>query len=308
MTLRTIDDLPQLHADALDACLAGLRDAILDSRQRYAAALNAGLLSRGSEFSFSSFTWLPAGDRRTKKRGPVGPATPIDDLELRTRAVLGLKELHVFCVEDLSAISEEELQAQDAIGTQAMRVLREALAQTGLAFLPSLDQSRSVLALPGEVRQQVLRTLDDAAPASALGLRSRTLGRATAQGCETLGALRRLSLDQLCDGFGKLQAREIYHLLEATGQPFASAATAPERWRRGLADVAQLELPTAPETPIAELRPWLGATTRLLAARGIHELGSLREAARRTRFAADMRISSVTAERLRDFLRTSAAG
>ncbi|MDM0109067.1 DNA-directed RNA polymerase subunit alpha C-terminal domain-containing protein [Variovorax sp. J22R24] len=142
-TFRSIDDLAQLDDRALAICLRRLRTAISEARHRHAVALQQGLLSRGSTFSFSSFTWRPDQSGLIGRTEPLHASTPIDDLGLRMRAVETLKELHVFLIEDLSAISEEELKTREAIGSRTLMVLRDALARTGLAFLPVEVRTRA---------------------------------------------------------------------------------------------------------------------------------------------------------------------
>ncbi|MDM0073474.1 hypothetical protein QTH90_03720 [Variovorax sp. J2P1-59] len=134
-TFRSIDDLARLDDRALASCLRRLRTAIAEARHRHAVALQQGLLSAGCTFTFSSFTWRPDQAGPTGRTEPLHASTPIDELGLRPRAVETLKDLHVFLVEDLSAISEEELRAREAIGARTLMVLRDALAHTGLAFL-----------------------------------------------------------------------------------------------------------------------------------------------------------------------------
>ena len=151
-------------------------------------------------------------------------------------------------------------------------------------------------------RARALRGLADSALVSALGLRSCTLSRALANGLETVGQVRRLSLPLLCENFGKREAREIYDLLMATDRPFASSAPAIELWRHGLVTMKELPVPTAPETPIAELRPWLGTSVDSLSACGIHTLSALRSVASRGDVASFRGMGRVTSDRVLGFL------
>ena len=56
---------------------------------------------------------------------------------MRAKARGALFELHILCVEDLSAISEQELMTTEAIGAKTVNRLREALTRIGLDFLPN---------------------------------------------------------------------------------------------------------------------------------------------------------------------------
>jgi hypothetical protein len=87
-----------------------------------------------------------------------------------------------------------------------------------------------------------------------------------------------------------------------TDRPFAGSAAPIELWRHGLVATKELSIPTAPETPIAQLRPWLGTSVDSLSACGIHTLGALRAAASRGEVASFRGIGRVTAERVVGFL------
>jgi len=67
----------------------------------------------------------------------LSPETPIDEISVRASARDALKELSIFCIEDLSAISEQELLKEVAIGPKTLGRLREVLSRVGLDFLPN---------------------------------------------------------------------------------------------------------------------------------------------------------------------------
>jgi hypothetical protein len=306
-TIKTIEDLAQLPDEELIACLGALRAAIFEAKRNHAIALGEHVISGKTPFAFTTFNWRPKGPQRLDMPILVKPDTPIDEIPVRASAREALKELSIFCVEDLSAISEQELLQEEAIGAKTVGRLREILSRVGLDFLPNpnmeeraREQSRAVLALPSELRARALRA--DSAPVSALGLRSSTLGRALAQEYETVGQLRRLSLPALCEGFGKREAREIYDLLMTTDRPFAGSAAAIELWRHGLVSTKELSIPTADDTAIAELRPWLGTSVDSLGACGIHTLGALRRAAVKGEVPAFRGMGRVTTDRVLGFL------
>jgi len=308
-TIRTIDDLAQLPDEELLSCLGALRAAIVEAKRQHAVALREHLIPVDSPFAFPTFNWRPKGPQRLDTPVLLKPDTPIDEISVRASAREALRELSIFCIEDLSAISEQELLQEEAIGAKTVGRLREILARVGLDFLPNpnseeraREQSKAVLALPYEARALALRNLEDSAPVSALGLRSSTLNRALANSHETVGELRRLSLAQLCEAYGKREAREVYDLLMLTDRPFTGSAAPIELWRHGLVATKELSIPTAPETPIAELRPWLGTSVDSLNACGIHTLGALRAAASRGDVASFRGIGRVTAERVVGFL------
>jgi hypothetical protein len=228
------------------------------------------------------FNWRPRGAQGLNLDGLLKPETLVDDIPMRSSVRDALKKYSIFRIEDLSAVSEQELLNESAIGVKSVGRLREILKQVGLDFLPNpkpeeraRELNKAVLRLPPDLRVLALRGLEDSASVSALGLKSSTLSRALAQRYETLGQLRRLSLPALCSGFSKREVREIYDLLMATDRPFAGSAPAIELWRQGLVSKEEIPVPTAAETPIAELRPWLGTAVDSLSSFGIHTLGAL---------------------------------
>jgi len=308
-TIRSVDDLAQLPDEELLACLGALRAAIVEAKRQHAIALREHMIPSGSPFIFPSFNWRPKGQQRLDSPGQLRPDTPIDEIAVRASAREALRDLSIFCIEDLSAISEQELLKEEAIGAKTVGRLREMLARVGLDFLPNPnieerahERSKAVLALPSEARALALRGLADSALVSALGLRTSTLSRALANGLETVGQVRRLTLPLLCENFGKREAREIYDLLMATDRPFASSAPPIELWRYGLVTTKELPVPTAPETPINELRPWLGTSVDSLSACGIHTLGALRGVASRGDVASFRGMGRVTSDRVLGFL------
>ncbi|MDM0026711.1 hypothetical protein [Variovorax saccharolyticus] len=66
---------------------------------------------------------------------------------MRSAAREALRNLSIFCIDDLSAISEQELLNEEAIGAKTVGRLREVLARVGLDFLPNAT------ALPNPARR-----------------------------------------------------------------------------------------------------------------------------------------------------------
>jgi len=136
-TIRTVDDLAQLPDAELLACFGALRTAIHEARRQHADALREGLIPRSSPFEFHAFDWRPRGSQRFSMPPQLSPETPIDEITMRSAARDALKNLSIFCIDDLSAISEQELLSEEAIGSKTVGRLREALARVGLDFLPN---------------------------------------------------------------------------------------------------------------------------------------------------------------------------
>lgn len=146
-TICTVDDLAQLPDDELRACLAQLRVAIHEAKREHAAARREARISADKTLEFGSFLWRPRGPQRLSAPISLSPQTPVDELPVRAKARGALFELNIFCVEDLSAISEQELMTTAAIGAKTVNRLREVLARVGLDFLP--NPSDEVTALEG---------------------------------------------------------------------------------------------------------------------------------------------------------------
>ncbi|SCK22474.1 Bacterial RNA polymerase, alpha chain C terminal domain [Variovorax sp. HW608] len=224
------------------------------------------MVARETPFVFSTFSWRPKRAQRLDGLSRLTPETLIDELPLRPIVRHALKELKIFCIEDLSAISEGELLNEQAIGRSTINRLQDVLARVGLEFSPNpdsrqraLEESKAVLALSPEARTSALRRVKDSATPSSLGLKPSTLTCALDQGYQTVGTLRKLSLAKLCEVFGRREAREIYQALMLTDRPFAASAPALELWRHGLVEGNGLVEHTASHAPFEELPPWLRA-------------------------------------------------
>lgn len=136
-TIRSVDDLALLPDAELLACLGALRTAIHEAKRQHASALREQLIPPGAPFSFPSFDWRPRGAQRFSMPDQLSRETPIDEISMRAGAREALKNLSIFCIDDLSAISEEDLLKEEAIGAKTVGRLREALARVGLDFLPN---------------------------------------------------------------------------------------------------------------------------------------------------------------------------
>jgi hypothetical protein len=141
--IHSVDDLAQLPDDELLPCLGALRSAIHEAKRQYAAALRERQLPQDSRFNFQSFTWRPRGAHRFNLPIHLTPETPIDEISVRASAREALKDLRIFCIEDLSAISEQELLKEEAIGPKTLGRLREVLSRVGLDFLPDPETPQS---------------------------------------------------------------------------------------------------------------------------------------------------------------------
>jgi len=141
-TIRTIDDLAQLPDDELLGCLNALRMDIVKAKGQHAMAFQKRADSSKAAFGYSEFLWRPKASQRLDTPSRLVPDTLVEELvSIRPSARRVLSSLGIFRLEDLSAISEEELLREEAIGPKTVCKLREALSRLGLDFLASPDIS-----------------------------------------------------------------------------------------------------------------------------------------------------------------------
>jgi len=133
-TIRSVNDLAQLPDEQLLGCLKALRAAIHRDKRAHAASVRARRIPSDRPFVFESFDWFPRGAQRWDV-AQVEPQTPVEELLVRAGARDALKRLHIFCLEDLSAITERELLDEQAIGVKTVARLRETLVRAKLDFL-----------------------------------------------------------------------------------------------------------------------------------------------------------------------------
>ncbi|MCR8960557.1 helix-hairpin-helix domain-containing protein [Variovorax sp. S2] len=306
-TIRSIAELANVPEGDLPACVAALHRGIVEAKRQHAAALREGLVPADTAFEFQTFVWKPTGSREpfSALSATLGPETPISELPVRPRVRFVLHQKNVFCLEDLSATSENELLRGEGLGVKTVGRLRELLRAIGLDFLPNpdprgraLDESRALRALPGEILAATLRGLPDRAPVSLLGLRGPTLGRAHRAGYKTVGELRATPARDLAMRFGRSERQEIYKRLAETGRTFQNNHTASELWRIGFIDRDDIPFPKDAGTLLVDLQPWLGSAFKSLKRRGVATLGELRAAAARNELADISGIGDRTAEKL----------
>lgn len=303
-TIRDLSDLAAVPESELGDCLRALRDDIRRARARHDRAVRNGLVPANSAFAYDGFTWR----RRTQEVDAsltLHRETPIGALPLRPSAKRQLRELRVLCLDDLTAISEDELLRMPDVGRGTLSQLREWLNVLGLGFMPPVDadrrhqeQSRAIRSLEPEQRGRAVMGLADSAPVSQLGLRPQTLNRALSNGHATVGDLRALTLRTLSIKYGKSQVREICAALSATGTGLRCKPTDVEMWRCGALELSELVQPDSPSTPVADLEPWLGAAVRHLERHGVRTLGELQALAGCGRLAEVPGIGAATAERV----------
>ena len=284
--IESLADLARVPTSQLSRCLKALGQDLSRKRAQHLDGVSARLLP-DKPFTYPGFTWNPPLSPRHAEPIGLKPETPIRHLPVRPSARIRLEDLNVYCLEDLSAISEGEVARERDIGQTTVDKLRGWLHQIGLAFLPHPNpvrqrhfRSRVLRSLPPEALAEARDGLPDDAELAQLGLRSRTLSRATLKGYDFVGQLRNLRPRDLAIEFGKMEARELFQALKATGVSLKSDPSSLELWRCGLVDRENIERPTAAATPIQELEPWLGAAVNNLHDHGARTLGEAQTLAR----------------------------
>lgn len=265
--VRSFDDLLDLEPDQLSHCLTALRAWIGRTRRLRARAEADGVDPKSLQIA--PFTWTPrtTGD-------PVGrprPETPIEDLGLRRAAVAKLHEMRIYCLEDLTVCTENEIGGQKHLGEVTLDHLRTHLAAAGLSFRENenpvhraLQKAQVARRLPVEARQ-----VDDSSPVHQLGLRPTTVERLLQIRIETVGQLRGHTLRQLFAKFGKKSLTEIMDTLKALGLELQEKPGQLEMWRYGAIHPRDLVRP-AMDSSVDEMAPWVGlAVTKSLSLAGV---------------------------------------
>jgi len=135
--IESIQDLAQLPPEELLPCLRALRNAIGEARRKRAEDSRERRIAPDAPLSFPAFDWYPRAARQSNLPVRVDPATPIEEIPMRTGARAALNSLGIFYLEDLSVISERELLVKESIGRHTAELLRETLRRAGLDFLPN---------------------------------------------------------------------------------------------------------------------------------------------------------------------------
>lgn len=285
--IRTVADLAQLGEDELANCLKALRCAIQERKRIHAAALSAGDLAPGTPLEFNEFSWRPTDRNRMIGASGYSADSPIADLPLRHQVKRALLERNIYCLEDLSEMTEFELRRLKDAGVMTVERVRELLAEVDLDFKAETEparaaslRSRALRKMTPARRAEVLQGMGDEESIARLGLRDGTLKRAMAHKIMTIGDLRRMTPRSIAHGFGRNEGRELLAALEATGTGLKSDPGQLELWRLGLMRPEQLVRPESPTTPVEELAPWINFAITPLKKAGISTLGALVERAK----------------------------
>lgn len=258
---RTVADFLEVPEEELADCVCAFRKALLRAKADRHKAVRSGLPA--DSVPFDTFTWAP-NDTEPVDNVPVTRTTPVDELPLRPVVRFALREMHVYCLEDLSEVDERELACTPAVGAHTVQRVRTLLARVGLDFKPDEDperrrseRNRLARKLAPEVR---FASITDASDISELGLSPGAYNRCRRKGHGTVGLLRELTLYDIARGFGEREAREIIEVLQRSGHPLRKQPTPLELWRYGFLSREELVIPTDASVDIGEFAPWLGSS------------------------------------------------
>lgn len=308
-TIRTVADLAALSDAELSACLRALRDAIQARKRVHAAAIASGSVPSDSPLGFTEYTWKPNPESESKWNQDYPPTTPVRELPIRTRARFQLEDMRILALEDLSTISERELMCCKDMGATTVTRLRELLQSNGMDFAQPEDpevaeyqRNRALRTLGGDELLKARAGLPDDAPITRLGLHPQTVERAKRAGWQKVGELRAAALRQLAVGFGKAGIKEVVLALNDTGEGLRCRPQPYELWRFGVLELDELTKPDADDTPVAQLRPWVGAVVEKLQEAGVETLGELRAAAKEGPLRRMRGVGANGQDRLLEFL------
>lgn len=275
--LKHVGDFLDVPDHELAACLNAFRLFVLRTKADRRAAEMEGLPH--SSMPMESFCWNPRGQPENQNAPPEG-TTPLEELPLRHSARQALRAMNVFCLEDLSEVSEREFHALRDVGALTVEKIRGLLASVGLTFKPSADPEAR-LREKNRVARKIapstrLASITDDSNVAELGLSASTFNRACRRKHLTVGNLRTLTVRDLAFDYGNTQVREILDTLKRAGLALHQAPTQTELWHYGLISADQLVLPTDPMTPLQDYSPWIGnALVRRLQKRGVGTIPQL---------------------------------
>lgn len=285
VTITKLNDLVALSDADLAACLTDLRRELVAARWKHEAAVASGAAPEGEAFRFDRFVWKRAtrgGKRWVESVAVIGPDTPIADLPFPRPPLDSLRAHGLEVLRDLAKACERDLLGFQDLGPTTVAGLRRLLQGVGLDFATptarkSSERQRNMALqqLSSEELRAVRAQLDDAAPASRLGLHPRTLGGCLRAGWLTVGALRGAPLSEMAERLGKASLREVCQALEQTSVGLGAGRTPLALWRVGAMPVSSMVPPSSRATPIEEYEPWLGPLAKILASAQVRTLEEL---------------------------------
>lgn len=257
--IRTLSDFLDVPEEELHRCLRAFRQAVQQAKADRTNAVREGKPAKA--IKFDTFVWKPQ-DNEIKDVGNLQGTTPIEELPLRPVNRHRLRELSIYCLEDLSEVSESELRRMPDMGATMVARLRELLRAIGMDFKANPNPvaamyERNRLNRKLAIEERASSITDDS-HLSDVGFSPATIKRALKRGHESVGELRALSLRTLCIEFGKAQVHEILETLKQVGRPLHSAPTQMDLWQHGLLKGEEMPFGADANSGLDNLAPWIG--------------------------------------------------
>lgn len=280
IVIRCLADFVDLPDSELARCLDAFRLAVLREKSRRETLSHA---PSSGDFGFDEFKWIPRVEKDPWE-AEFTRETPIQALPIRYKAIGQLKDLNIYCLEDLSEISASELSVIPGMGLTTATRLGEVLQRIGLAFKCNPNPVAAMYERSHALRQQKRSSteipINADSHASELGLRGQTLSQLLRKGYTTVGVLQSLSLKQYSIVFGRKTALEIIMRLAEFGAPIGEDCSPRALWKHGLLATNEVPFDVSGGDPITHAAPWLGSSlTHKLLESGLSTVAQVVQAA-----------------------------
>jgi hypothetical protein len=205
------------------------------------------------------------------------PDTRLEELDLRASVIGRLQAAGIVRLADFAEATENELLAVRGLGRLTFERLRAALSSIGLEFQSPPDPTIRAIHRNRRLYELGRRTtpyLDT--PLEELGIEPTTFERLWNAGKRRLRDLQAMTARDLYQVLGKMQGRAVIALLARANQTLSGPPSQGELWRYGFLTTKELRIRVTPETPLADLMPFIGLEPmKRLAAHGVSSFGDL---------------------------------
>ena len=304
VVIRSLADFVNVPDSELVRCLDAFRLAILREKLRR-ETLSHGAVACGE--NFTEFVWLPKSDKDPWDR-EYTPETPIKALPIRNEATSRLRELNIYCLEDLAEISAAELRVLPGMGVATVIRLGEVLQRIGLAFGPNPNPQAAMYERSRALREQSesssSNSINPGSHVAELGLRGQALSQLLRKGYTTVGVIQKLTVKDYSVMFGRKTALEIITRLADAGAPIEEDSSPIALWKQGLLTPDELPTCISGEDPIDYAAPWLGRTiTKKLLENGLATVAQVIQAIVDGRLTKQFKLTAHAKKTTIDFLR-----
>ncbi|WP_342616565.1 hypothetical protein [Rhodoferax sp. GW822-FHT02A01] len=275
--ISTIQDFLSVPSEDLGACLKAFQAHIEKVKLEMTDARHLGA---SQVTAMRCFTWQRRStDRSTERPVVVTGSTALRDLGVKPAAVFRLRELNIYCLEDCSEVSQDELMATPDIGHKTVLSIRESLNAIGMDFKEHPNPRRAANNRARLLRNVPLsergKSINATSEIAQLGLTTSTFSRFSRSNINTVGQLLDLRVSDLSSMFGSSGLREITQTLDALGLTLKANPSMLEQWRYGLRTKEDMPLPSD-RAPITELRPWIGSSADAYKRHGLDTVEDLK--------------------------------